>query len=282
MDMFGLSFIEDLKKRLKFLDENSFKEMQKIPVKEDFGENFKIYNGEAIKVMSSLPDNSVDLICVDLPYGVTQNKWDKIIPLDLMWDQFHRVGKKNAAIVLTATEPFASLLIMSNIKNYKYDLIWEKTISSGQLNVAHQPMRNHENIPVFYRKKPTYNEQLTEGTPYKIKRTGVYGDTNYNAQKSSEKENTGFRHAKSIMKVSNPRIKGGQNTQKPVALIEKLIKMYSNEGDVVLDCCMGFGTTGVASINTNRKFIGIEIDELSYNNCLNNINVACELKNLKN
>ena len=227
------------------------------------GRNYDLILGDAIENMAKLKEKSIDLILVDLPYGVTNNKWDVIIPFDEMWEQFNRIKKNNAAMVLTATQPFASMLVMSNLKQFKYDVIWEKTICSGQLNVKHRPLRAHESILVFYDKIPTYNEQKTEGKPYKIKREGNDTENCYCRQKASEKDNEGFRHAKSVVKIPNQRIKGGHPTQKPVALLEMLIKTFSNENDIVLDCCMGSGSTGVAAMNLNRKFIGIE-KELNY------------------
>lgn len=227
------------------------------------GRNYDLIFGDAIENMAKLKEKSIDLILVDLPYGVTNNKWDVIIPFDEMWEQFNRIKKNNAAMVLTATQPFASMLVMSNLKQFKYDVIWEKTICSGQLNVKHRPLRAHESILVFYDKIPTYNEQKTEGKPYKIKREGNDTENCYCRQKASEKDNEGFRHAKSVVKIPNQRVKGGHPTQKPVALLEMLIKTFSDENDIVLDCCMGSGSTGVAAMNLNRKFIGIE-KELNY------------------
>lgn len=220
----------------------------------------KLVCGEAIEEMEKLADKSIDLICCDLPYGTTNNSWDTIIPLEPMWEQFHRICKDNAAIVLNSAQPFTSLLVVSNLKNFRYDLVWEKTISSGQLNIKRQPMRSHESILVFYKKQPTYNEQLTKGEPYSIVRKGKYQTETYNSQKASTKVNDGYRHAKSVIKISNPRIKGGHPTQKPVALTDYIVKTYSNENDTVLDCCMGFGTTGISTVSLKRKFIGIELD----------------------
>lgn len=251
----------ELGKKINFATEKDLEDLRLIPTYKIENSDYTLIQGEAIQQMSLLGKESVDMICVDLPYGATRNKWDKVIPLYDMWDLFHSISKPNSAIVLTATEPFASLLRMTNFKHYKYDLIWEKTIASGQLNVRHQPLRIHENILVFYKKIPTYNEQKTKGTPYSIKRSGNYNDGNYNQQKASEKINDGYRHAKSIIKCSNPRVKGGHPTQKPLELMETLIKMYSNENDMILDCCMGSGTTGLAALNNNRKFIGIECQE---------------------
>jgi len=222
---------------------------------------FKLINGECLKELKTLPEASINLIAVDLPYGTTQNKWDAIIPFDKMWDAFNRILVPNGIIVLTATQPFTSKLITSNIDNFKYEIIWEKTIGSGQLNIKRQPLRVHESILVFYKVFGTYNEQKTEGEPYKINRKIKSKGEGYGKQTNSSKENDGFRHAKSILKISNPRIKNGHPTQKPLALMEYIIKTFSNENDIVLDCCMGSGTTGEAAINLNRKFIGIELDK---------------------
>ena len=151
------------------------------------GRTAELYLGECLSVMKGLPDSSVDLVAADLPYGVTQNSWDSIIPLEALWAEFRRVAKTNAAIVLTATQPFTSLLVLSNPKEFKYDLVWEKTVSSGQLNVGHQPMRSHESVLVFYRKKPTYNEQRLPGLPYQISRKATYEGPGYGAQKKQSK-----------------------------------------------------------------------------------------------
>ncbi len=227
--------------------------------------NVKLFNGDCLQIMPSIESKSVNMILCDLPYGVTKNKWDVIINLSDLWKEYERIIKDNGAIVLTATQPFTSQLVVSNLKMFKYDLVWEKTISSNQLNIKTQPLRSHESILVFYNKPPIYNEQKTVGTPYSIKRTANYNDGNYNKQKPSEKMNNGFRHAKSVIKISNPRIKGGHPTQKPVELLEYLIKTYTNEGDLVVDNCMGSGSTGVACKNLNRDFIGIELNEKYFN-----------------
>jgi len=221
----------------------------------------QLYNGDCLKIMPLIKSKSVDLILCDLPYGVTKNKWDVIIPLKPLWAEYERTMKDDGVIVLTATQPFTSQLIMSNVDLFKYDLVWEKTISSNQLNVRFQPLRSHESILVFYKKPPIYNEQKTSGKPYKIKRNGNYNDGNYNSQKASSKINDGFRHARSVIKISNPRIKGGHPTQKPLELLEHLIKTYTNVDSIVMDNCMGSGSTGVACKNLGRNFIGIEKDE---------------------
>lgn len=221
--------------------------------------NYQLYNGDCLDYMKEIKDGSVDMIFCDLPYGTTQNKWDSIIPLNLLWDQYNRVIKENGAIVLTASQPFTSQLIVSNLKNFKFEWIWKKTIGSGQLNIKHQPLKIHESVLVFYNKKPCYNEQLTTGKPYKINRKAdAFELSNYGKQKDHEKINEGFRHAQSVIEISNPRIKKGHPTQKPVELSNYFIKTYTNELDTVLDNCMGSGTTGVSAISLNRKFIGIE------------------------
>lgn len=237
---------------------------------------YDLYKGDCLEIMDDFLKKNikVDAIISDLPYGTTNNKWDIIIPFDKLWFYYENLIKDNGNIVLTSTEPFTSSLIMSNKKLFRYDIIWEKTISSGQLNVNRQPLRNHENILVFYKKFGTYNEQLLEGEPYSIKRKANYNNETYNEQKPTELINTGTRRAKSVIKISNPRIKNGHPTQKPVELMEWIIKTYTNEGDVVLDNCMGSGTTGVACKNLNRNFIGIELDEKYFNIAKERINNA--------
>lgn len=241
---------------------------EKITAKHHQNKDGIVVKDDCFNTFKSISDNSVDLILTDLPYGITQNKWDEVLPLDQMWSEFNRIIKENGAIVLTATQPFASRLIASNLKNFKYDLIWEKTIASGQLNVKRMPLRTHEHILIFYKKQPTYNEQKTAGEPYQIKRKADYQDGNYGKQKDNEKVNDGFRHAKSVIKISNPRVKGGHPTQKPLELMEYLIKIFSNENDVVLDCCAGSGTTLIAAKNLKRHYFGIELDENYYKTIL--------------
>jgi site-specific DNA-methyltransferase (adenine-specific) len=220
-----------------------------------------IYFGDCLDIMKEIDDKSLDMILCDLPYGTTQNKWDIIIPFAPLWKEYERIIKDKGAIVLTASQPFTSQLVMSNPDLFKYELIWEKTISSNQLNATHQPLRTHENILVFYKKKPTYNPQFENGTPYSIKRRVTYNGRGYGEQKDTTKINDGYRYPKSVLKIPNPRIKGGHPTQKPVPLFEYLIKTYTNERDIVLDSCIGSGTTAIACMNTNRNFIGIEKDE---------------------
>ena len=213
--------------------------------------------------MKDIPDKSIDCIITDLPYGTTQCKWDTVIPFELLWEQYNRIIKENGAIVLFGTEPFSSHLRLSNLKNYKYDWIWDKIKGTGFLNAKRQPMRNHELISVFYKKQCTYNPQKTYGhkkkKSYRSKdlQTDVYGEMkNDYTYESTE------RYPRSIQVFSTDTQNSSLHpTQKPVALIEYLIKTYTNEGEIILDSCMGSGTTGVACRNLNRRFIGIEMDK---------------------
>jgi len=236
--------------------------------------NINLIRDNCLNEMKNIKEKSIDCILTDLPYGITKNEWDIEIDLKLLWENFNNILKPNGIIILTAVQPFTSKLVISNQKMFKYEIIWEKTIGSGQLNIKHQPLRVHESILIFYNKRGTYNEQLTEGKPYSINRTKVKG-SGYNKQTSSNKQNDGYRHAKSVIKISNPRIKEGHPTQKPIELLEYLVKTYTNENDTVLDCCMGSGSTGVACINLNRNFIGIELNNEYFEKAkdyLNNLN----------
>jgi site-specific DNA-methyltransferase (adenine-specific) len=198
-------------------------------------------------------------VFADLPYGTTQIKWDSIIPLDELWPKLLACGHERTAYVFTATQPFTSALVQSNLKMFKYDVVWEKTLASGTLNCNHMPLRNHESVLVFYKRPPTYNEQRTEGEPY---RRGTTEQTScYGKYGNIERTNDGYRHAKSIIKVPNPRIRGSFPTQKPEALVAHFIKCFTNEGDLVLDPTLGSGTTGVVCEALGRKFIGMEKDE---------------------
>ena len=224
--------------------------------------DIELWQGDCLELMSNIPDKSVDCIITDLPYGTTQCKWDTIIPFEPLWRQYNRIIKDNGAIVLFGTEPFSSHLRLSNLKNYKYDWIWDKVKGTGFLNAKRQPMRNHELISVFYKKQCIYNPQKTYG--HKMKKsyrskdlqTDVYGEMkNDYTYESTE------RYPRSIQVFSTDTQNSSLHpTQKPVALIEYLIKTYTNVGELVFVSCMGSGTTGVACINTNRRFIGIELD----------------------
>ena len=218
--------------------------------------------------MKGIEAGSIDAIITDPPYGTTQCKWDSVIPFDLMWEQLNRIIKPNGAIVLFGSEPFSSALRMSNIKNYKYDWIWDKKRCTGFLNAKKQPLRNNETISVFYKKQCTYNPQ-----PYKKNTTGNMGKSkehqtdNYGKYYQVDNDNSNeFGYPRTLLTqipvINNlSKDKSGLHpTQKPVALMEYLVKTYTNENETVLDFTMGSGSTGVACVNTNRNFIGIEMD----------------------
>ena len=224
----------------------------------------KIYNMDCLEGMKDIPDKSIDMILCDLPYGTTACKWDTIIPFEPLWEQYERVIKDNGAIVLTATQPFTTKLIESNFKWFRYNLIWEKPQGVDPFMAKKRPLNNIEDIVIFYKKQPTYNPQYEKGVPYRITRDKK--DRNYEITGTVMKETTtineGVRLPKRIIKCKQER--GLHPTQKPVALFEYLIKTYTNEGETVLDNCMGSGTTAIACINTNRNYIGFELDKEYY------------------
>lgn len=217
--------------------------------------------GDCLEVMQALPAASVDLVLCDLPYGTTACKWDAVIPFAPLWEQYRRIAKPGAAVVLLGSQPFTTALIGSNLAEFKYSIVWDKGQVTGFLNAKKQPLRRHEDIAVFYRKQPTYNPQFVQGKPYSVSKkrrshaTAVYGKQ---AGQHDEADSDGRRYPTSILAVPHPRFEGGHPTQKPVALMEYLIRTYTNAGGVVLDNCMGSGTTGAACVNTGRDFIGIE------------------------
>lgn len=220
----------------------------------------KIYNEDCLNGMKKIDDKSVDMILCDLPYGTTQNKWDSILPLDKLWLEYERIIKDNGAIVLTAQTPFDKVLGCSNLKLLKYEWIWKKNIATGHLNAKKMPMKEHENILVFYKKPPTYSPQMTKGTPYINKRKSINDNgSNYGYIERTDTINNGVRYPKSVLEFD--REIGLHPTQKPVALFEYLIKTYTNEGETVLDNCMGSGTTAIACMNTDRQYIGFELDD---------------------
>ena len=286
--------------------------------------------GDCLELMKDIPDGSIDMVLCDLPYGTTQCKWDTVIPLDKLWKEYNRVCKKNAAIILTAAQPFTSNLVMSNPKYFKYNWIWEKSKATGYLNAKKMPMRAHEDICVFYRKPPIYNPQMVQGKPYNKgtahRPTDVYGSQGLKEKtkkrkelkkilskenslelirqemdkmglewtiidktqdmvdkiidavkplKTTVKNDTGLRYPRTVQYFKTAESEGKKSiihpTQKPLALFEYLVKTYSNEGDLILDNCIGGGTTAVACINTNRNYIGMELDEGYYEKCLERI-----------
>ena len=229
----------------------------------DTGIAMNLMLGDCLERMKEIPDGSVDMILADPPYGTTACKWDSVIPLEPMWEQLKRIIKPNGAIVMTASQPFTAALVMSNPKMFRYDMVWEKTMATGALNANKMPLRAHESIIVFYSSLPTYNPQKKDGKPYrKILKAEMVGKCYVGTGLADEFEqvNLGERHPRSVFKMSNPNHKSLHPTQKPVALMEYLIKTYTNEGETVLDFCMGSGTSGIAAKNTGRKFIGIEKD----------------------
>lgn len=238
--------------------------------------SYKLYQGDCLEVMKNIEDKSIDCIICDLPYGVTsKNKWDTIIPYEPLWKEYKRIIKDNGPIILFGQDKFTAKTMLSNEKMHRYNLIWNKVLTSGFLNAGRMPLREHEDIMIFYKKLPTYNPQFTEGKPLhgmgekfkKVKNNNNnYNDFNSCNNPSANREGDTKKYPKSILTFPRPASsKMLHPTEKPVELLEYLIKTYSNENDVILDNCMGSGSTGVAVLNTNRRFIGIELDEKYFN-----------------
>ena len=225
----------------------------------------QLMRGDCLEVMREIPDGSVDMVLADPPYGTTACKWDTVIDLSLMWEQLKRVIKPNGAIVMTASQPFTSALVMSNPKMFRYDWVWKKPKGTGHLNAKKMPMRDKEDVLVFYAAQCTYNPQMTAGMAYKNKAGDPTKSTSmtesYGAYTNQRPDNLGTRYPKQVLAI--PVVERGSvhPTQKPVALMEYLIRTYTNEGETVLDFTCGSGTTGVACVNTARDFIGIELDQ---------------------
>lgn len=231
----------------------------------------KIILGDCLEVMKNIPDKSIDMILCDLPYGTTQNKWDSIIDLNKLWEQYERIIKDNGCIALTSQGVFTAKLILSNEKLFKYKIVWIKSKSTNFLNAKKQPLRKHEDICIFYKKQSTYNPQMTQGEPYdkgfrKDQCTGSYGDF-----KPSHVKSNGGRYPNDIVQYEEQNIEDSiyvktaesegsvlHPTQKPIELFRYLIKTYSNEKDLILDNCGGSGTTAIAAIMENRYYILIE------------------------
>lgn len=235
-----------------------------------------LHQGDCLDLMKSLEDKSVDLILCDLPYGTTKNKWDSVIDLELLWEHYNRIIKDRGAILLFAQTPFDKVLGVSNLENLRYEIIWQKTAPTGFLNAKKMPMKAHENILVFYKKLPTYNPQMTQGHPRKVSskksrsesakrhsEKSLKGESNYGVFANDiEGYDSTERYPLSVQVFAKDQQKENYHpTQKPVALLEWLLKTYSNEGDLVMDNCMGSGSTGVACVNLNRNFIGMELTE---------------------
>ena len=231
----------------------------------------KLLHGDCLELMADIPSGSVDMILCDLPYGTTACKWDTVIPFEQLWAQYKRIAKPNAAIVLTASQPFTTALISSNMKDFRYCWVWDKRVSTGFAFAKHQPMRAYEDICVFGRPNGTYNPQMIQRTIDELKRLAhkpilSASGEHYEgmAIRSRTRTTNIFKHPNNVLRINGVVGRSGEKvahpTQKPVALMEYLIRTYTNEGETVMDNCMGSGTTGLACINTGRNFIGIEKD----------------------
>ena len=247
-------------------------------------ENYQLYHGDCLEVMDELIQQGiqVDMVLCDPPFGVTSCKWDEVIPFDEMWKRLNLLIKDNGAILLFGTEPFSSALRMSNRKHFKYDWIWEKEQGVGFQLVKYRPLIKNENISVFGKKTPSYNPQMEKlDKPKKIKRkAGSNGGSETSPLKYADERVSVYEYKYPTNILNYKRDKGLHPTQKPVALLEYLVKTYTNEGELVLDFTMGSGSTGVATLNTNRKFIGIELDENYFNIAKQRIEEADQTKDL--
>ena len=227
--------------------------------------NYNLINGDCLIEMKNIKEKSVDMILCDLPYGMTKNSWDVVIPFDKLWCEYNRIIKDNGAIVLFGSQPFTSLMITTNLNMFRYCLVWEKNKFSDFLNSKRKPMKTNEDIAIFYKKQPTYNPQYWYSTPYTRwnTQTAVDKQSNYGTHKENFVESDGKRLPTTVLKFNRVE-RPLHPTQKPTDLLEWLIKTYTNENDLVLDNCMGVGSTGVACKNINRKFIGIELENKYY------------------
>ena len=229
-----------------------------------------LYKGDCLEIMKNIESGSVDAIITDPPYGTTACKWDSVIDFELMWIELKRIIKPNGAILLFGSEPFSSALRMSNVKDFRYDIIWEKSHARGFLNAWKQPMRKHENISMFYKKQPTYNPILKDKDPKNIRpiskrsRSSQFNGGEFSNEANKRKCPNNKSMPNSLIKFNSKVTPIIHHTQKPIALMEYLIKTYTNANETVLDFTMGSGTTGVACKNTNRDFIGIEMNNEYY------------------
>ncbi|VXA58253.1 Methyltransferase [Acinetobacter proteolyticus] len=223
--------------------------------------SLKLHHGDCLEIMANIPDQSIDMILCDLPYGTTCCAWDTVIPFEPLWAHYERIIKPNGAIVLFAANPFAAVLATSNLKLFRYELIWEKPAATGFLNAKKQPLRAHENVLIFYKAQPTYNPQKTFGHERKTAKRKDIGSEHYGKQLKIQPYDSTERYPRSVQVFSSDKQKLNLHpTQKPVSLCEWLILTYTNKDETVLDNCMGSGTTGIACMNTGRKFVGIEKD----------------------
>lgn len=234
-----------------------------------------LHNADCFDVFPKIASGTVDLVCADIPYGTTQCRWDSVLDLPLMWEQLYRIAKPSAAIVLFSALPFTSVLINSNLRDWRSEWIWEKGNATGFLNAKKQPLRAHENIEVFYRRQPTYNPQFTHGHERRTSKRKTVNSECYGKALTLTKYDSTSRYPRDVQFFSSDKQTGNYHpTQKPLALVQYLIETYSNPGDTVLDFTMGSGTAGVACQQTERNFIGIEKDAAIYR-------TACERKGIK-
>jgi site-specific DNA-methyltransferase (adenine-specific) len=234
--------------------------------------NYNIINGDCLTEMKNIEEKTVDMILCDLPYGMTKNSWDVLIPFDKLWNEYNRIIKDNGAIVLFGSQPFTSLMITSNLTMFRYCLVWEKNKFSDFLNSKRKPMKTNEDIAIFYKKQPIYNPQYWYSTPYTRWNTqnAVDKQSNYGTHKENYVKSDGKRLPTTVLKFNRVE-RPLHPTQKPTDLLEWLIKTYTNDNDLVLDNCMGVGSTGIACKNISRRFIGIELEYKYYEIAKNNI-----------
>ena len=235
-----------------------------------------LYNADCFDVFPLIEDSSIDAIICDLPYGTTQAKWDSVLPLDKLWLEYKRVIKPKGAIVLTASQPFTSILVTSNLDMFKYEWIWEKSKASNFLSAKKQPLKAHESVLVFAKSSPKYNPQKTQGTPYnRGTRATKHGNPEvYNEIPNYDtyviKSEDGLRYPRSVQYFVTAEFEGKNHpTQKPLALMEYLVRTYTDDGDLILDNTMGSGTTGVACLNTGRRFVGVEKEKEYFDVAIN-------------
>ena len=220
----------------------------------------RIYNMDCLEGMKQIPDGTIDAVICDLPYGTTRNQWDSVIPLDLLWAEYKRICKPTAPIVLFSQQPFTSALVMSNPQMFRYEWIWQKEQGTGFLNAKKMPLKEHENVMVFYRDMPTYNPIMKQGYEPYGGTTKSDTSSNYGSHGEVVKDNHGERYPTTIVQFDRDT-DGFHPTQKPVDLLRYLVLTYTNEGDTVLDNCMGSGTTAIACIKERRHFIGFELSK---------------------